>query len=122
MSANLNVSVILPELILVGFAVLVMILDMVGTDEQPTGRTFLPWLALIGVAVAGIVCIQQYSEPAASFQGAAVSDHFALGLRLIILVATAFGILLSVNYIPRINKQVGEYYALLLLCAAGMTM
>ncbi len=122
MSANLNVSVILPELILVGFAMLIMILDMVGTDERPIGRTFLPWLALIGVAVTGIVCLQQYSQPAASFQGGAISDHFALGLRLIILVATALGILLSVSYIPRINKQVGEYYALLLLCAAGMTM
>ncbi|MCX6045341.1 MAG: NADH-quinone oxidoreductase subunit N [Chloroflexi bacterium] len=122
MSANLNVSVILPELILVGFAMLVMILDMVGTDERPTGRTLLPWLALVGVAVAGLVCIQQYSQPAASFQGGAVSDHFALGLRLIILVATGLGILLSASYIPRINKQVGEYYALLLLCAAGMTM
>ncbi|CAN5843690.1 NADH-quinone oxidoreductase subunit N [soil metagenome] len=122
MSANLNVSVILPELILVGFAMLVMILDMVGTDERPVGRALLPWLALIGVAITGIVCLQQYNQPAASFQGGAVSDHFALGLRLIILVATALGILLSVNYIPRINKQVGEYYALLLLCAAGMTM
>src|SRR4051812_16139016 len=115
MSANLNLSVIFPELVLVIFAMLVMIVDVFSGDERSSGRDFLPWVALLGVAVAGIVCVQQYSQPVVSFQGAAISDHFALGLRLVILVATALGILLSVNYIPQVNRQVGEYYALLLL-------
>lgn len=127
MPENLNISVILPELVLVIFAMLVMVADMFGRDDRtegaPTGsRALIPWLALIGVAVAAFVCAGQLGQPALTFQGAAISDHFALGLRFIILIATGLGILLSVSYIPLINRQVGEYYALLLLCAAGMAM
>jgi len=122
MSANLNISVILPELVLVIFAMLVMFADMFGSDKRPATRAPLPWLAMLGVVVSGFVCAQVWQQPAATFQGAAVSDHFALGLQIIILVATALGILLSVSYIPLVNKQVGEYYALLLLCASGMMM
>jgi len=120
MSANLNISVILPELVLVLFAMLVMVTDIFGSDESPASRAVLPWVAMLGVVVTGFVCAQVWQQPVATFQGAAVSDHFALGLKLIILVATALGILLSVSYIPQVNRQVGEYYALLLLCAAGM--
>jgi NADH-quinone oxidoreductase subunit N len=50
----------------------------------------------------------------------ATSDNFALGLRLIVLVATGLAILLSAGYIQNVNAQTGEYYTLLLLCAAGM--
>ena len=120
--ADLNLMVVLPELVLVGFALLVMLADMFSRDDRPAIRSALPWLALVGVVTAGVATAQLWSQPAASFQGAATSDHFALALNIIILVATALGILLSVDTIPHINKQVGEYYTLLLLCAAGMMM
>ena len=54
------------------------------------------------------------------FQGMASSDPFALGIDFVVLVAVGLGILLSVKYIPNINQQMGEYYALLLLISAGM--
>jgi NADH-quinone oxidoreductase subunit N len=52
----------------------------------------------------------------------ATTDHFALGLNLIVLTATALAIFLSIHYIPLITKQVGEYYALLILAASGMML
>ena len=55
-----------------------------------------------------------------TFQGMASADPFALGIDFVVLVAAGLGILLSVKYIPSINQQMGEYYALLLLVAAGM--
>ena len=33
----------------------------------------------------------------------------AIGLNYIILLATGLGILLSANYIPQVNRQIGEY-------------
>jgi NADH-quinone oxidoreductase subunit N len=52
----------------------------------------------------------------------ATSDRFAIGLDLIVLISTALAIFVSINYIPQITDQIGEYYALLLLSASGMMM
>lgn len=118
--AGINISVVLPELLMVLFAMLVMVADMVTSDERPGGKAVLPWLALAGVIVTGFVCVQQWGGPVETFQNMAVNDHFALSLRLIVLVATGLAILLSAGYIQSVNRQTGEYYTLLLLCATGM--
>jgi hypothetical protein len=65
-------------------------------------------VALVGVVVSIGACWWLWDQPVQSFQGMATSDHFALGLSLIVLIATALGIFLSINYIPQITKQVGE--------------
>lgn len=121
-TAGVNLTVILPELVLFAFAILVMLADMTSNDKREGLRGVVPWLALVGVGVTAIICGNIWSTPIASFQGAAILDNFALGLKLIVLIATALAILLSVNYMPRVNKQVGEYYTLLLLCAIGMML
>jgi len=119
-TAGVNMIVILPELVLFAFAILVMLADMTSNDKREGLRGVLPWLALIGVGVTSAVCAVIWSTPVASFQGAAIIDNFAMGVKLIVLIAAAFAILLSASYMPRVNKQVGEYYTLLLLCAAAM--
>jgi NADH-quinone oxidoreductase subunit N len=119
-TAGVNMIVVLPELVLFAFAILVMVADMTSNDKQDGLRGILPWIALIGVGVTTVVCMTIWGTPVVSFQGAAIIDTFAMGVKLIVLVATALAILLSVSYMPRVNKQVGEYYTLLLLCAVGM--
>ncbi len=119
-TAGIHIIVILPELVLFAFALLVMLADMTSNDQKEGLRGVLPWLALLGVAVTTGVCAAIWSTPVASFQGAAIIDNFAMGVKLIILVTSALAILLSVTYIPKVNKQVGEYYTLLLLCATAM--
>lgn len=118
---NININAILPEVALLGFAVLVMLADILHR-VWPAARRLLPWLALAGVLVTGGVCYWLLGQPTESFQGMASADLFALGIDFIVLVATGLGILLSVKYIPEVNAQTGEYYALLLLIAAGMMM
>lgn len=118
--AGINLNVVLPELLMVIFAMLVMVADMVTRGDQTGGKPVLPWLALAGVVVTGIVCALQWAGPVETFQNMAVNDHFALSLRLIVLVATGLAILISAGYIQTVNRQTGEYYTLLLLCAAGM--
>jgi NADH-quinone oxidoreductase subunit N len=77
-------------------------------------------VALAGVVVTMAACYWLLGQPSSSFQGMASADPFALGISLVVLVALGLGILLSVKYIPNVNQQTGEYYALLLLIAAGM--
>lgn len=119
-ATGINFTVVLPELVLVGFAMLVMMADVFGGGEQSPIRRGLPWLAMIGLGASLFVCISIWSNPVASFQGAATLDNFALGVKLVVLAAAALSILLSVNYIPAVNKQTGEYYTLILLCSAAM--
>ncbi|MEM7128566.1 MAG: NADH-quinone oxidoreductase subunit N [Chloroflexota bacterium] len=110
-----------PEIWLVLFALLVMTIDMF-SDERPGMRASMSWVALGGVIITGLISMGAWNNPDLSYQGSAVSDHFAIGLNLIILTATGLGILLSTDYIPRISDKIGEFYALLLLCAVGMMM
>ncbi|MCB9139412.1 MAG: NADH-quinone oxidoreductase subunit N [Caldilineaceae bacterium] len=120
--STLNLAVVLPELTLIVFAILVMAADVFATPKNPAPRQWTPWIALAGVVAAAIVNLSVSGREVTLFQGAAILDKFAVGLNYIILLATGLGILLSVKYIPRINKQVGEYYALTLLTATGMMM
>jgi NADH-quinone oxidoreductase subunit N len=119
---EINIAVLLPALAMVGFAMIVMVVDMFTSDTNPAPQRIIPWVALAGVVVSVLTCWWLWGQPVETFQGMATSDPFALGLDLIILIATALGILLSINYIPQITKQIGEYYALLLLAASGMMM
>lgn len=120
---ELNFMVILPELVLIGVALIIMVLDMLSPKEQSGGlRTFAPWVALVGVGVTAGVSIWLWDHPVATFQNMAILDQFALAVNLIVLIALGLGILLSVEYIPRITNKTGEYYTLLLLAAVGMMM
>jgi NADH-quinone oxidoreductase subunit N len=123
-ATGVNLAAVLPEFLMVLFAMAVMVVDMVTESKDGSttarGRNLLPWVALAGVLVTIVVCLQQLGQPVATFQGIAVADNFSHGLRLIVLTATGLAILLSAGYIEQVNRQTGEYYALLLLAAAGM--
>lgn len=119
---EINLAVLWPALAMVGFAMLVMMVDIFSSEENTAPRDATPWVALAGVVVTALITWSLWGQPVDTFQGMATSDHFALGLDLIVLIATALGIILSINYIPQITKQLGEYYALLLLAASGMMM
>jgi len=119
---QINLAVLLPAFAMVVFAMFVMLVDILTPGTNRGSQNALPWVALAGVVVSALFCWWLWPQQVQSFQGMATSDHFALGLDLIVLTATALGILLSTNYIPQITNQVGEYYALLLLAASGMMM
>jgi NADH-quinone oxidoreductase subunit N len=142
---ELNFMVILPELVLIIVAMLIMVVDMfIGKERQPNPqqpalhqpalhqpdrsrqqanlRKTIPWLALVGVGITAGISVWLWDHPVATFQQMAILDQFAVSVNLIVLIAAALGILLSVNYIPRITTQIGEYYTLMLLSVAGMMM
>ncbi len=121
-SLQLNTLALLPEIALLAFALIVMIVDSFGSKRPAGERAILPWLTMAGLVTAGAACVYLWQQPAISFQGVATSDHFALTVTLIVLIAAGLTVLFSHTYIPMVNRQVGEFYALLLLCALGMSM
>lgn len=119
---QINLAVLVPAFSMVGFALLIMMVDIFVPNAKSPSNKITPFVALLGVVVTAGTCWWLWGQPVQTFQGVATSDHFALGLNLIVLTATALGVLLSINYIPQITRQVGEYYALLMLAASGMMM
>lgn len=121
-SLGFSINAILPPLLMVLTALIVMLVDMFVSDNRRGLLHIIPWIALLGVLVSGLSNTWLWTRPPETFQGMAISDRFALTVNFIILTATGLGILLSVNAIPLISRQIGEYYALLLLATAGMMM
>ncbi len=122
-SLELNIVALAPAASMVIFALLVMAVDVFarGTRTQPV-RAATPWVALLGVLVTAGVCVWLLGQPVTTFQGMAILDRYSLGIAFVVLVAAGLSILVSARYIPRVNAQVGEYYALILLISAGMMM
>ena len=115
-----NAIVLLPELVL---AVGVMVLMIVDIGRR--GQNGAPLLAGLSVAILllGIgASLLIWGRPPAEYLDGAVSDGFALSARLVILLAGIFGVLLSRNYLPAIERQGGAFYSLLLLAVIGMML
>ncbi|MEO7000632.1 MAG: NADH-quinone oxidoreductase subunit N, partial [Ktedonobacterales bacterium] len=113
---------ILPELILFGAALLVMLADLI----TPNGRK--GWLAAVGLLgviataiAAGVLYVN--GDGGAAFYNMVSDDKIALVADFIILFSVGLGLLYSPGYLERqrITRE-GEYYTLLLLAALGMML
>jgi len=114
----LNFWLFIPELILVAFAIVVILLDLV---IQRKG-----WLAVISIAglvVSGGFTIAMWGGSAqAIFNNMLAVDNFALFFKLLFLGIAALVILASVDYVSKFARFQGEYYALVLLSTLGMML
>lgn len=117
---DLNLGPVLPPLVMVAFAAIVMLLDILNRGGLAPTRSLLPWVTLTGVLATGAVSIVLISQPVTTFQGMVVNDERTQALNLVVLTGAALAILLSVRYIPQVNPQTGEYYTLILLVSTGM--
>ena len=112
----------LPEIIVLGAALLVLLADLVGSVPRR------PWLAplatagILGAAVS-IVWLWSTGDQLPAFYAMVASDHFALLTDAIILTGAGLGVLLSPGYIQRQGiHHAGEYYALMLAATFGMML
>lgn len=115
--SDLSLMPILPELALVATAMLIMLVDVFVGDKR-----WLTWVGLAGVILAGLATYWTAQLPAQPFQGMIVSDGYTAFFRLIILTATALGLLVALNWLDAHGAQQGEYNGLLILSAVGMTL
>src|SRR6266446_3778352 len=119
---------IVPELILAAIALLVLLVDLLlpqpGKGQTSTGNFLvLPVLCLLGLAGAILATIILFivGDRQPAFNQMIASDQGSLYAYIIILSASALGILLSPAYLKRLNLvHQGEYYALMLLGTIGM--
>ena len=108
---------IIPELVLSGGALLVLVADVLLPKPQ---RGALAWVTLlvIGATLASLVPFASTRVEVA--HGLLAVDQFALFFKVLFLVAAAITVLMSVRYLAIEGASPGEYYFLILCATLGM--
>ena len=112
---------VLPELIVVGVGVVLLLAGVVARKASPT--TLLV-LCLAGIAAAAVATVRlwDWEGGPAVLAGSISTDRFGVVVRLIILGVAALGAVLGHHYFERSGEGRAEFYPLLLFATAGMTL
>lgn len=120
---SFNLLPLLPFLILVGSGLALMLLDLVlaGRDR------LIGWLSVIVYVTALVQTVLLWGGEWAIFtprdgQPMLLVDNFSNFLNGIFLLTGALSVLLSVNYLDRVNLQRGEFYYLMMFSISGMML
>jgi len=114
----LNLGLFIPELILAGFAIVIILLDF-ATQR----KVLLVGVSLGGLAVSAGFAIAMWGGGAQSlFNNMLAADNFAVFFKLLFLGIAALVILASVDYVHKFARFKGEFYALVLLSTLGMML
>jgi NADH-quinone oxidoreductase subunit N len=110
-----------PEILLAMFGLAILLFDFLldKRDKYLNALTALAGLALAGLRL-GMYWFALNGRVYQGFGGAFTLDSFAIFAKLLIVIATAAVVLISVKYLEVENANLGEYYALLLFAATGM--
>lgn len=114
-----DLAVILPTLILTGWACLLLFVDLF----IPRGRKGITAaLAAAGLLAALVVNAIRFGRELDGFNGMILADGFSSFLHIIFPLAGLFGIALAYDYVRRQGIERGEYYTLLLFTISGMML
>jgi NADH-quinone oxidoreductase subunit N len=108
---------ILPELLVVGMACLILILDPITPD---TKKDLLAWMSFGIVVVCSVVTMSGFGERVMAFSDLVVVDSYAVFWKMLLYLVSGLTILLSMGYLKEEKIQLAEYYALVLLALTGM--
>jgi NADH-quinone oxidoreductase subunit N len=113
---------ILPELVLVGAGLVTLLYEAFAPRSM---RAIHLAISLAGIAGAGYAAIAlwDWTGEATVLAGAVAADRYAVAARLLLLGIAAIGLLFGTHYFARTGEQErGEFYPLVLLATAGMTL
>jgi len=114
----LNFELLAPELSLVFFALVVVLLDLVIQRKW-----ILAVVSIVGLVVsAGFTLAMWGGGHQAIFNNMLAVDNFALFFKLLFSGIAGLVILASMDYVSKFDRFQGEYYALVLISALGMML
>jgi NADH-quinone oxidoreductase subunit N len=110
----------MPEIVLAVFGMIVMVLDPF-IDERHNQK-MLGIVALIGSLSALVATLFQSQYPGLGFWNMVQVDSFSVFFHFLVAAITAVVILTSFEYMRVQRIRAGEYYALVLFGAVGMSL
>ena len=111
---------ILPEIVLSVFGMIIMLLDPV-LDEENSQKT-LGGIALLGSLGAVLATLYQSKFPGLAFWDMVRVDSFSVFFHFLVAAVAVVVILTSYEYMAVQQIRAGEYYALILFGAVGMSL
>lgn len=122
-----NLIPALPEIFL---AVAAMALLITGVFQKTDATRFIAWLTVGAMALAGLMVWGGSSDPVTTFlvvpgnakSGMFIVDGFAGFVKILILVAAALAVIMSMNFLEREKLERFEYPIVMLFATLGMMM
>ncbi|HEX9960173.1 MAG TPA: NADH-quinone oxidoreductase subunit N [Pyrinomonadaceae bacterium] len=119
---NINLSIVLPEMIVAVSGIIVMLYDCFA----PKQRKVTGAISLVGLAAAAIALFTLWTANGAAAQtawnGMIALDGLRLSFSVVFLLVSALTILTSTIWVEREDVPVGEYHAMLMFATFGMML
>ena len=117
---NVNITAILPEMVVAAAGIVVMVYD----SFFPRQRRVSGIVSLAGLAISAILLAMMWTggQPASAFNGMIAHDGLRLAFSFVFLIVTALTILTSTVWVENEDIPVGEYHALLMFATFGMML
>ncbi|HET8568719.1 MAG TPA: NADH-quinone oxidoreductase subunit N [Candidatus Limnocylindria bacterium] len=111
-----DVSLVLPEAVVVALATLVVVIDAIMGPR--TRRDVLALVVVAGLIVA-LAAGPLVTEPRLGFSGLVLVDTFTTFFRVLFIVLAGLTVLISPAYLARHAVPAGEFYATVLFATVG---
>jgi NADH-quinone oxidoreductase subunit N len=116
-SAGYQLLPVLPELVLAGGA---MVLLMVGAYRGPRTTGLVTGLAVCLLIVTGVLELMLPAGKLTTFGGSFIVDDFARFLKILALIGSGVTLILSSEFLSDPSRRIFEYAILVLLSTLGM--
>jgi len=116
---GIDYGAILPELIVVGTAIVVLFLDLVVPADR---RGWLAAVTVVGLLGALAASFPLWGQNRAAFGDTVVADSLAAFFNVLLIAITILTALISPRFLRALDLDFGEYYILLLGATAGMML
>jgi NADH-quinone oxidoreductase subunit N len=117
----IDLGPVVPELILVGTAIAVLLGGAIARRVEPLGWLFVSLAGVAGAAAASVALWDREGDLTV-LAGTVAADRFGVAVRLILLATTAIGLVLGFHYFERSGEGRTEFYPLVLFATSGMTL
>ncbi len=112
----------LPILPLLAVSVGAMVVMLVGVRLEDEDSASLGFLALVTLLAAFVLTMFELGQNTLAFHGSLAMDDYAVFFEIVIIIATAVTVAMSLQYAADAGLAGAEYYALVLFAALGMML
>jgi len=116
---DINFNLLSPEIVILAFALLILILDPLLSKKTKTISAHLGW---IGILLAFTFAVKLWNVNQTSLNEMFILDNFACFFKFIFFISSILVIFASISYLNKEEIFHGEYFSLILFATLGMML